>query len=566
MRKVGSMKFLKTMLIVLVLSSISVLSLACTSESDLVPVSENQTVTVQRGDLIIDITAVGNLALSRTEDLAFEIAGTVEEVLVEEGDNVEEGQLLAELDASERDDHIEVLERNVTTSERYLTTVERALTTAENDLSAAERQVSTKEDSLLQAEINLKNSEIALAKINSTYEWPDPDYETPLESAQADVDDAERLLRLIERYDDGTPKWNTMANLAREGVSTAEQRLNALQSQTEEEVAVKELQVQVAQGGVEDARQALENTQQGISDAWLDIEDARIAIEDALKEVEDAQEELDEELSTSLEIIAPFDGFIIKVNVEGGDEVTKGTVAVQLADPTRFEAEVMVSEMDIFPVTEGGVAWVEVDALPGISLPARVTHISPTATIQSGVVNYKVTVEVQSLETVMHQRQETGQETMPDISSGQLPERLKKAVEEGRITQEQAEELMKQMQEGEMPFPSGDRQVPAVIAEDFQLREGLTVTVSILVEEKNNVLLVPNRAIIRQGLEAFVQVLEDGVIEQRPIKTGLSDWQYTEVIEGLSEGEKVVVPQGTTNTPTTPRPRGGFSFFGRGEH
>ncbi len=562
------MKFLKIMLILLVLASISVLSLACTSESDLVSVSGNQTVTVQRGDLIIDITAVGNLALSRTEDLAFEIAGTVEEVLIEEGDNVEEGQVLAKLDASEWDDHIEVLERNVTTSERDLTAAERALTTTENDLSAAERQVSTKEDSLLQAEINFKNSEIALAEANGTYEWLDPDYETPLESAQADVDDAEHLLRLIGRYPEvhQLPMLDTMERLAREGVSAAEQRLNTLQNQTEDEVEVKELQVQIAQGGVEDAQQDIADAQQGIADALQDIVDARQEIADAQQTLEDAREELDEALDTSLEIIAPFDGFITKVNVEGGDEVMKGTVAVQLADPTKFEAEVMVSEMDIFQVRLEGETWVQVDALQGLSLPAEVTHISPTATIQSGVVNYKVTVEIQSPETVMHQRQETMQEGMPDISSGQLPERLRKAIEEGRITQEQAEEMLEQMQEGQMTFPPGGEEMPAMITEDFQLREGLTVTVSILVEEKNNVLLVPNRAIIRQGLEAFVQVLEDGVIEQRPVKTGLSDWQYTEIIEGLSEGEKVIVPQGTTTTPTTQQ-RGGMPFFpGGGPH
>jgi len=55
------------------------------------PVSENQVVAVQRGDLTIDITGSGNLVLSLTEDLAFEISGTVEEVMVEEGESVEEG-------------------------------------------------------------------------------------------------------------------------------------------------------------------------------------------------------------------------------------------------------------------------------------------------------------------------------------------------------------------------------------------------------------------------------------------------------------------------------------------
>ena len=52
-------------------------------------VTEDQLVTVQRGDLTIDITAVGNLAFAYEEELTFEVSGTVGEVLVEVGDPVE---------------------------------------------------------------------------------------------------------------------------------------------------------------------------------------------------------------------------------------------------------------------------------------------------------------------------------------------------------------------------------------------------------------------------------------------------------------------------------------------
>ncbi len=63
-------------------------------------VSESQIVTVQIGDLTIDITAASNLALSAREDLPFRTAGFVEEILVEEGDVVEKGQVLASLDTT----------------------------------------------------------------------------------------------------------------------------------------------------------------------------------------------------------------------------------------------------------------------------------------------------------------------------------------------------------------------------------------------------------------------------------------------------------------------------------
>ena len=149
------------------------------------------------------------------------------------------------------------------------------------------------------------------------------------------------------------------------------------------------------------------------------------------------------------------------------------------------------------------------------------------------------------------------------MSPGELPERLRQAIEEGRITREQAEEMIRRRQQGETPFPPGGRQGqtpsppddgqgPTIAPEDFQLREGLTVTVSITVDERKDVLLVPNKVIARQGQETYIQVMKDGVVEERMIQTGISDFQFTEVTEGLNEGEQIIVPQGTTTTrPTT---------------
>ncbi len=114
--------------------------------------------------------------------------------------------------------------------------------------------------------------------------------------------------------------------------------------------------------------------------------------------------------------------------------------------------------------------------------------------------------------------------------------------------------MMQRRQQGETPSTREGRQSqrPTMAPEDFQLREGLTVTVSIIVDEKNSVLLVPTRTITRQGRQAYVQVLAaNGALEQRAIQTGISDFQFTEVTEGLSEGEEIVVPNSTATRPTT---------------
>ena len=73
------MRTIKIMLIILVLSIVGPLSISCGPRSDAAVVTEEPLVTVQRGDLTIDTTAVGNLAFSRREELTFEAGGTVGE-------------------------------------------------------------------------------------------------------------------------------------------------------------------------------------------------------------------------------------------------------------------------------------------------------------------------------------------------------------------------------------------------------------------------------------------------------------------------------------------------------
>ncbi len=557
---------LKAILLVIIISGITTLSLGCAPEQGSTPAQENEVVTIQRGDLTIDITAVGNLALANTEGLTFDLfypKGTVEEVLVEEGDVVEEGQVLARLNASEWEEELSVLEDKVTAAERQVT--------------AGERQLATKQRDLIQTEINLINSKITLENTSTTYSLSD------FKVAQADVGAAEDNLKdtLLKwtKYGEGTLGYAAFQEVvvqAQARVDTAKARLEAMLSGFDTDaIKIKKLQVEIAQGKLEDAQHA--------------IDDALIAIEDARDDVRDAQKELDEALEVSPEIIALFDGFITTVNVEGGDEVTNGTVAIELADPTRFEADLMVNETDISQVRLGGVATVQIDALQMITLPAQVTRISPSATIQSGVVNYRVKVEIQSLEPFIQERPEARQEMMPDISAGELPPRLQQAIDEGRITQEQAEEMLKRMgagdfpqgggrgqmpsfaegnqgqmpflaegNQGRRPFSAEDRPSPEMMSGNFQLREGLTVTVSIIVDQRTNVLLMPNGAITSQGSQTYARViLADGTIEERSIQTGISDWQYTEIISGLSEGDKVGVPNGNTGT-TDSTPQQGF--------
>jgi len=75
---------------------------------------------------------------------------------------------------------------------------------------------------------------------------------------------------------------------------------------------------------------------------------------------------------------------------------------------------------------------------------------------------------------------------------------------------------------------------------DPRMRAGMSVSATVVVARRENVLLVPVEAVYGAGREAVVQVLADGTPVAREVTAGLSNSIFTEIIEGLEEGEVVV--------------------------
>lgn len=74
------------------------------------------------------------------------------------------------------------------------------------------------------------------------------------------------------------------------------------------------------------------------------------------------------------------------------------------------------------------------------------------------------------------------------------------------------------------------------------LRPEMTVNVTIYLEVKENVLTVPTKAVKREQGKTVVTVLDNnGKMNQRNVKTGYSSNGYVEILEGVREGEKVVI-------------------------
>lgn len=96
---------------------------------------------------------------------------------------------------------------------------------------------------------------------------------------------------------------------------------------------------------------------------------------------------------------------------------------------------------------------------------------------------------------------------------------------------------------------------------------GMNAAVTIDVDERKDVLVIPAQAISRRQGKIYVRIpgAVAGQTTDREIKTGLTSTQQVEVLEGLKEGEEVVVTIIRPSSTTTPQGGpGGFGGFGGG--
>jgi HlyD family secretion protein len=547
------MKLLKLGIISLIAFSILFSSLSC-SGATVTTASITRTAAVQRGDISVSITGIGNLAYSKTEELAFEIAGYVEDVLVSKGDMVKAGDEIARLNTSDWENDIKKLtnalsnsQRSLTSAQEKVTKAQRALVSAQTAVTKAQRTVTAREMAVQSAELDLQNLEYNLNEMDGIKEAADnaDSLKTKLDVAEAIHTNGDytitpsHLALLKAEYDAAEAKVEDIKKGADASVSTSD----ALQ------IAKAVLNIEQSKRDIEDANIAVENAKKAVDDARLNEDDARKTVSDAQLDVADAQQNivdaqaaLDENKSLSPIVKAPFDGYITDVKVIGGDDVKKGSVAAVIADPKQFEAKILVTENDIFSVKVGGEAAVSLDALSGVSYPAKIASISPTAKVSSGVVNYYVTVELTSLKPVSSffasPRFPAGSGSFGGMPSGTPPSGgLTGTPPAGGSGMQGTPPAMPQSgTRGMFRGPNGSSSTESKTP---TLKEGLSATVKITTEQVADVLVIPSRAITTKNKEKTVQVINGEDTETRVVTVGMSDGTNTEVSSGLSEGEQV---------------------------
>jgi multidrug efflux pump subunit AcrA (membrane-fusion protein) len=137
--------------------------------------------------------------------------------------------------------------------------------------------------------------------------------------------------------------------------------------------------------------------------AKANLDDAIMAVTTAEQALVKAQKTYDEAVSASPEVVAPFDGIIIAVNVVGGQAVFKGQVAAVIADPTKYEATLFLGQFDVLKLDIGTPATIAVTAITGVTVTGKVTTIAPTSTTSGNLVTYRVTVELDPTDVQLKQ-------------------------------------------------------------------------------------------------------------------------------------------------------------------
>ncbi len=96
-----------------------------------------------------------------------------------------------------------------------------------------------------------------------------------------------------------------------------------------------------------------------------------------------------------------------------------------------------------------------------------------------------------------------------------------------------------------------------------EILPNMSATANIIVNKKINTLTVPSSSIVKQNEENYLRVIKNGKIIFTPVEVGISSDNKTEILNGVKEGETIIVSI-VSNSNTTGSSQSPFSSFGVG--
>ncbi len=322
------------------------------------------------------VSATGKVVPAQWSQLSFSVSGVVEEIFVQKGDQVQEGEILVRLKGKEDiQAAIAAAKYEVAAAEKTLNDLNK---NADDTRTIALEAISAATKAVRDAQYQLDN--FTVPQTQSKYSTTEA-----LEVMQKKLDAARAAFEPYKYYSESD---DTREDL-KEKLDDAQADYNS---------AVKRLQYET------DLAVAQANLNKALKDytTWKDGPDpdevklAQVRLENAQAALAAAEAKLQD-----LELRAPFAGTISDVNVRKGEWVTPGQPILLIADLTGLQVETTdLNEIDAARVKVGNPVSLTFDALPGVEVKGIIESVSPKSSEGSGV-NYTVVIKMDELPALL---------------------------------------------------------------------------------------------------------------------------------------------------------------------
>ena len=461
-----------------------------------------QTAQVQRQDLTVSVSGSGTVTPIESYQVSALVTGEILESPFEDGDQVEQDQLLYRIDPGSAQTALQQAQLSVQQAQMNYDTlasslqvkaigggVVQTLHVQEGDLVSAGTAIADITDTASMTltvpfqsadAANISVGQAAQVTLSGTLETLPGTVESVASADQ--VGNGGALVRQVKiRLTNPGALTETTSATARVGTyaCAAGGTLSPQLRQTITAAASGEItNLNVSVGSRVSAGAVLATI--GGESAENSLADAALAVQNAQLSLQSAQEALD-----SYTITSPISGTVIEKNLKAGDQLNggdSGAMAV-IYDLSQLELQMDVSELDIGQIQPGQTVEITAEALPGQTFTGVVEKVSVNGTTTDGFTTYPVTI---------------------------------------------------------------------LLSEYGDLNPGMNVSADIIVERSENVLCVPAAAVNSDGTvlvtgegafaEDGVTIADPSKIESRPVTLGRGNQDFVEITSGLEEGETVLLP------------------------
>lgn len=400
------------------------------------------TAKVEKGDLVVEVIETGTIDAVKAVEVKSRASGRLAKLLVEEGDQVKQGQLIAVIDPKETQLKVEQdraqlrgaksgVDRLAIEIEQRRTVSKAAYHQAKNRVEQLERELKI-QPTLTSSAIASAEAALASAKkererlATSAHPIARVSAENAVREATANHEQAQReLARQEELVRQGYVPGKSVENaklsldLAKVRLDQTKDNLSRLDTQQQLELArstedIKRAEADLARAkanSVQDAgkRNEYESALDDLKKAEAslrDVEALQRSREQSLatvSQIESVLSESERQLGET-EIRAPLDGVVSRKLVQEGELVaslssfSSGTAIVRIEDRRTLMVKLNINEIDTARLKVGMKARINVDALPEDQFSGEVKKIAPTSTVVQGasdsVVKYAVEIWV----------------------------------------------------------------------------------------------------------------------------------------------------------------------------